>query len=217
MKLVAWISSGLAALDRVGRAPIQPTSKANPVVIVHGIFSTSRDMARLAQHLRLEGREVFTPDLAPAGGQIGVDDLAEQLARFVADHLLGRRFDLIGFSMGGLVSRYFLQRLGGLEHVDHFVSIATPHRGTITARLNRSPGGLQMRHESELLQDLARDAESLGRVKFTSFYTPLDLMILPARSSVLPEARNFSMWAALHPSLILEKRCLRAIAEALRE
>lgn len=217
MKLVAWISSSLAALDRVRRAHIPPASGANPAVIVHGIFSTSRDMARLAQHLRLEGREVFTPDLAPAGGQIGVDELAEQLARFVELHLRGRRFDLIGFSMGGLVSRYFLQRLGGLEHVDHFVSIATPHRGTITAQLNLSPGGRQMRRESKLLRELACDAESLSRVKFTSIYTPLDLMVLPARSSAMPQARNLRIWAVLHPSLILEKRCLRAIAEALSE
>ena len=117
--------------------------------------------------------------------------------------------------MGGLVSRYFLQRLGGLELVDHFVSIATPHHGTIMARLNRFPAGRQMRRESDLLRELTHDAERLARIKFTSFYTPLDLMILPARSSVMPQARNIRIWAALHPSLILEKRCLRAISEAL--
>ena len=217
MKLVAWISSGLAALDRARRAPLPPTSGANPVVIVHGIFSTSRDMARLAQHLRSEGREVFTPDLAPAGGEVGVDELAAQLARFVVDNLGSRRFDVVGFSMGGLVSRYFLQRLGGLAQVDHFVTIATPHRGTILARLNRFPAGRQMRRGSDWIRDLARDADRLGAVKFTSFYTPLDLMILPARSSVVPQAHNIRLWAALHPSLILEKRCLRAIADALSQ
>jgi len=54
-------------------------------------------------------------------------------------------------------------------------------------------------------------------VKFTSLYTPLDLIIVPARSSEMPQAHNVRMWAALHPSLILERRCIRAVAKALRE
>ena len=97
------------------------------------------------------------------------------------------------------------------------MTLATPHHGTIAARLNRQPGVRQMLPESEFLRELARDAEQLRGVKFTSFYTPLDLMILPARSSVMPQARNHRIWAALHPSLILEKRCLRAVAKALQK
>ncbi len=215
MQLVAWLSSLLAALDGFGCAPVRPFPAQTPVVLVHGIFSSSQDMTRLAQHLRREGREVFTPDLAPAGGDVGVDELAQQLALFVQEKLRGRRFDLVGFSMGGLVSRYYLQRLGGLEQVDHFVSLATPHHGTIIALLNGRAGGRQMRRGSDFLRDLDRDAERLRSVKFTSFYTPLDLMIVPARSSVMPQARNVRIWAALHPSLILEKRALRAVAAEL--
>ena len=113
MQLVAWLSSFLAAVDRVGKTPVAPRPEQTPVVLVHGIFSSSRDMARLAQHLRREGREVFTPDLLPAGGHVGIDELAQQLAEFVRENLGGRRFDLVGFSMGGLVSRYSSSGSGG--------------------------------------------------------------------------------------------------------
>ncbi len=213
MKLVALLSSMLAALD--GPAPAVVVPDRNPVVLVHGIFSDSGDFARMARHLRAEGWEVFTPDLKPNGGEAGIDELAHQLAAYNERQLPGRKLDLVGFSMGGLVSRYYLQRLSGLRHVERFVSLAAPHHGTVLARWHGGSGGRHMRPQSDLLRDLGRDADQLSRVKFTSIYTPLDLIIVPARSSEMPQAKNVRIWAAMHPSLILEKRCLRAVAEAL--
>jgi triacylglycerol lipase len=216
MQLVAWLSSMLAALDGAG-APVAPAvSERAPVVLVHGIHASSRDMRRMACYFRAQGREVFTPDLSPAGGQVRLDLLAQQLAAFTELHLHGRKFDLVGFSMGGLVSRYYVQRLGGLQRVEHFVTIAAPHQGTALANLHFGDGGRQMRPRSDFLRELARDSDRLRDVKFTSFYTPLDLVIVPARNSEMPQANNVRLWAAMHPSLILERRCIRAVAKALK-
>jgi len=74
---------------------------------------------------------------------------------------------------------------------------------------------VQMRPGSDFLRDLARDADALQAIPFTSFYTPLDAVIVPARSSEMPQARNVRIWAAMHPSFILERRCIRAVAAAL--
>jgi triacylglycerol lipase len=213
MYLVALIAAALARLDppAIGPDPALP-----PVVLVHGIFSSDRDMERLARHLRSQGREVYAPVLAPNGGQLPLEDLARQLSVYVDRECCGRSFDLVGFSMGGLVARYYLQRLGGLARVNRFVSIAAPNHGTHMARLGKLPGWIQMRPGSEFLADLARDADTLRRLNFTSFYTPLDAIIVPARSSAMPQARNVRIWAVMHPSLILEKRCIRAVADALR-
>jgi triacylglycerol lipase len=215
MTLVAWLSSMLAALDSVGAPSVPTVSERPPVILVHGIHASSREMRRMARYFRAQGREVFTPDLSPAGGQVGLDRLAQQLATFTEKHLHKRKFDLVGFSMGGLVSRYYVQRLGGLQRVEHFVTIAAPHQGTVMANLHFGDGGRQMRPRSEFLRELARDSDRLRDVKFTSFYTPLDLVIVPARSSEMPQANNVRLWAAMHPSLILERRCIHAVAEAL--
>jgi triacylglycerol lipase len=93
--------------------------------------------------------------------------------------------------------------------------MATPHHGTHMARLANLPGWVQMRPGSGFLRDLASDAEMLRAVPFTSFYTPLDTIIVPARSSEMPQARNVRMWATIHPSFILERRCIRAVAAAM--
>jgi triacylglycerol lipase len=212
MQLVAILAKALARLD----APVvAPDPALPPVVLVHGIFSTGGDMERLARHLRSQAREVFQPTLTPNSGHAPIEDLAQQFARYIECELHDRRFDLIGFSMGGLIARYYLQRLGGIGKVGRFVTMAAPHHGTHAARLARLPGWVQMRPGSDFLCDLASDADVLRRVPFTSFFTPLDAIIVPASSSEMPQARNVRMWAAMHPSFILEKRCIRAVAAAL--
>ena len=213
MYLVALLAGTLARFD----PPAVPPDPARiPVVVVHGIFSSGRDMERLARHLRSKGRQVLVPTLTPNGGQSPLEDLARQLADYVEREIPGRQFDMVGFSMGGLVSRYYVQRLGGIDRVGSFVTVATPHHGTQLARLAKLPGWVQMRPGSDFLRDLDCDADSLRSVNFTSFYTPLDTIIVPARSSEMPQARNVRKWAVIHPSLILEMRCIRAVSDALR-
>lgn len=130
-------------------------------------------------------------------------------------------FDLVGFSMGGIVSRYYLQRLGGIDRVDRFVAISVPEHGTWMANLCPTklwpcPGTVQLRPDSPFLRDLNRDADVLERLQFTSIWTPLDLMIFPAHSSRMTAGKNVTLWVAAHPLMVWQPNCLRAVAEALR-
>jgi triacylglycerol lipase len=189
---------------------------ANPVILVHGLLDSSRKMARLARHLRELGREAHTLDLVPSWGKVGLEKFAAQVAAFVEKTLPpGRRFDLVGFSMGGLVSRYYLQRLGGLERVDRFISIAAPHNGSLLAWLIPTPGCRQMRPGSAFLRDLESDVDRLGKLQFTSIWTPFDLMIVPAHSSILSCAKNRLLWCLAHPLMVLQPSALRAVEAAL--
>jgi hypothetical protein len=40
---------------------------------------------------------------------------------------------LIGHSMGGLISRYFIECLGGWQHTRTLLTLGTPHRGSLSA------------------------------------------------------------------------------------
>ena len=174
-------------------------------------------MRWLARYLRSEGWEVHTLNLTPNWAQKGIEPLAAQIDTYAQAQFGSRRFDLVGFSMGGLVSRYYMQRLGGLERVDRFVTLSAPHHGTVLANLIPNRGCREMRPGSPFLQDLAQDAGKLEAVKFTSLYTPFDLVILPQRSSEMPQANNIRMSVAIHGLMVIDKRCLRTVAEALRE
>lgn len=190
----------------------------NPVLLVHGLKDNSRKMRWLARHLRESGREAHTLDLIPSWGQVGLDVLAGQVAAFVEKTFAPeQRFDFVGFSMGGLVGRYYLQRLGGLNRVDRFVTIAAPHKGSLLAWLIPNTGCRQMRPGSEFLRDLESDVDRLREIRFTSLWTPFDLTVVPPKSSVMTMATNQLIWCVAHPLMVFQSSALRAVASALSE
>ena len=168
--------------------PAHAQAHPNPVLLVHGFQDDAKKMQSMAHALQREGWTVLTPTLSPSGGQVGNEILAQQLSDFIEANVPhGTKCDLVGFSMGGIVCRYYLQRLGGVARVDRFVAISAPEHGTWWASicpaqlLLRWPGVAQLRPDSGFLRDLNSDARMLDRVHFTTMWTPLDLMILPAR------------------------------------
>jgi triacylglycerol lipase len=127
----------------------------------------------------------------------------------------GEPFDLVGFSMGGLVCRYYVQRLGGVERVGRLITISAPHLGTYWAYTGGNKGSRQMRPGSEFLVELNRDARILERVKFASIWTPLDLTIVPAWSSRLGVGEEFQVSVMLHPWMLGSRRCLEVVGGLL--
>ena len=213
MKIVAWLSGVLAGMDP---SPKPVDSTLPPVVLVHGIHATAGDMTRLARALRAEGREVFTPTLNPHDGSVSIDFLAKQLDEYIEANVKRRPFDLAGYSMGGVVTRCYLQRHSGLEKVRRYVTLSAPHHGTVMAAFNSGHGGKDMRRGSEFLTKLNAEADVLKDLPFTSFWTPTDLIIVPASSSKMPQAKNVRMWGLGHFTFIIERRGIRKVVEALR-
>ncbi len=216
MNFTAWLGAALSFCDHTPATASPPAPDRPPVLLVHGIADSERNMQWLARHLRHEGWEVHTLNLTPNWAQAGLELLAAQIDAYAREQLGGRKFDLVGFSMGGLVSRYYVQRLGGLDRVEHLVTLSAPHHGSMLAHLIPNRGCREMRPGSPFLRDLQRDAARLDAVKFTSLYTPYDLVIVPARSSVMPQACNVRLSVVAHPLMVLDRRCLREVATALR-
>ncbi|KKJ00841.1 esterase/lipase family protein [Prochlorothrix hollandica] len=190
----------------------------NPVILLHGLDDTPQVLAKLARYLGDRGWSAHAPALVPSNGSVGLEVLAQQVAdwvhsTFAPDQVL----DLVGFSMGGIVGRYYGQRLGGLQRIQRFITLASPHNGTWMGYGRLNPGATQMRVNSPFLADLNGDLASLGQVQFTSLWTPLDLMIVPAQSSVLPVGRSRSIPVALHPWMVTDDRVLSQVAQLLEE
>ena len=184
-----------------------------PVLLVHGLWDSRARIEPLAQGLRERGIErVHGFDLRPSDGRAPIAELARQVAE-QADALRREagavQIDVIGFSMGALASRYYLQRGGGHEHVRRFISISGPHAGTWTAFALPHAGIREMRPRSQLLRELDADPDPFGAVEVHCIYTALDLMILPATSSVLRAAHSvhrlrvpLHRWMILHPDVL---------------
>ena len=73
-----------------------------------------------------------------------------------------------------------------------------------------------MRPDSGLLADLASDPDSWGPVEVHTLFTPYDLMVVPARTSLLRGARSTrSFPVLLHRWIVTDERVLAAVVEVL--
>jgi len=193
-------------------------TKSNPVLLIHGINDTGAVFYKMAPYLAALGRQVYDLSLTPNNGNVGLDNLAEQVAAYIDKTFAPEQpLDLVGFSMGGIVSRYYVQRLGGIERVQSFITISSPHQGTTAAYLSQRPGCIQMRPDSAFLKDLNQDVAMLNQLNFTSIWTPFDLIIVPARSSQLPVGREIMVPVPAHPWMLTDSRSIKSVVEALSD
>lgn len=190
-----------------------------PVVLVHGLDDSPRAFWAMKRRLNRDGfSQVSAVRLTPNNGAVPLEALAEQLQAHVEQvrrETGSDRVDVVGFSMGALVSRIWMLEQGGRHHVRRLVSISGPHAGTATGWLRGNAGAAQMRWNSPLLQRLPNEAKDFAPAEVFSLWSPLDLMIIPAHSSRVPGARERTFPVLLHPLMLFDGRVLRSVSEAL--
>ncbi len=150
------------------------------ILLLHGIFDTGRIFNKLVCALEVEGHVCHAPSLQPSDGRHGIHALACSVERYVDEHLpKNEPFLLIGFSMGGVVSRQYLQVLGGCARVPVFFSMSCPHTGSLASYLCYGQGARDMRPGSPLLANLAASEAVLDGMQIHNYWTSLDLVIIP--------------------------------------
>jgi triacylglycerol lipase len=186
------------------------------VVMVHGFANSGRLFRPLCRTLEARGHACFAPTFHPRDGGLGIPDLSAKLAAFVAENVApGAPIAVVGFSMGALAARYYLQALGGARSSTAFFSIAGPFRGSVNAYLYPGLGTRQMRPGSSFLRELEAGTGALGALPVFTYRTPLDLMIIPSTGSRIPGAKDLALWSPLHSLLPRDRRLGEAIAGEL--
>ncbi|MGD1950535.1 MAG: esterase/lipase family protein [Leptolyngbyaceae cyanobacterium] len=186
------------------------------VVLVHGLWNTVGIFGRLRPYLENRGWSVYAVSLTPNNGTISIEQQAEQLYNFVKQSLGAEQpFSLVGVSMGGLASRYYLQRLDGRRRVRRFIGVVVPHHGSMLAWFRRDIGVTQMRPGSAFLADLNQDMEQLSVCRPLWLWTPYDVLVLPAYHCCLPIGENQRLPVRTHDGMLWDERSLAAIAHGL--
>lgn len=195
-----------------------PTAHVRKVVLVHGFLETGTSFNPLKRRLERRGIQCIVPKLRPCDGRGGLEPIAEALKQEI-DQSFGPNepIDIVAFSMGGLVSRYYLQELGGASRCRSLTTLASPHHGTQTAWLYPSKGAIQMRPGSEFLSTLDQSEAALGKMPVVSYRSRLDLVILPSASSIWERAENIEHPSLLHPFLLTSPTVMRDIERRLTE
>ncbi|AMX03611.1 esterase/lipase family protein [Microbulbifer thermotolerans] len=193
------------------------TPKSRTVLLIPGIFDYGWSMRRMEQMLNEAGFSAHYIHLKYNSGWHGLEHLSEQLQRSVetlADK--GHTCALVGFSMGGIVARYYLQSMGGLERVYKFIAISSPHFGSFWANFLPYKGGRQLRIGSQFLEQLNNDMESLSCTAPVSIWTKYDITILPHSSALLPIGTSYEVPVKLHRWMPSDARVIDLVNRELR-
>jgi len=184
------------------------------VVMVHGFLDTGRLFKALCASLEARGHSCHAPTLHPRDGSLGIPDLSGKLEAFIrATVAPGSPVALVGFSMGALVARHYLQARDGARTARAFFSISGPHRGTYSAYFYPGLGTRQMRPGSAFLNGL--DSGGLHGLPVSTYRTPLDLMVLPASTTRLPQGNEVVAWCPFHSMLPGDPRVIGHIGDEL--
>ncbi|HWH31983.1 MAG TPA: alpha/beta fold hydrolase [Egibacteraceae bacterium] len=201
---------------------LAPEVAWTPIVLVHGYFHNRSAFLAMSRSLRRAGFQyVHTMNYNPLAADVPA--LAEQLreeVQRVLDATGAEQVQIVGHSMGGVVARTYVQMHGGDEHVDTVVSLGSPHRGTYSAHLGMGPAARQLRPGSAFLRTLESSARP-GPVRWISYYSDLDAMVIPASSAKLVhpalKAVNVRTRDTGHLSLLVRGEVLRGLVGYLSD
>jgi triacylglycerol lipase len=195
-----------------------PTASApvRRVVLVHGFMDTGSIFKPLKNRLESRGCECYAPQMNPSDGRGGLEKLAVRLKQDI-DKKFGPTapVSIVAFSMGGIVTRQYLQNLGGAARCENLITISSPHHGSKVASLYPSKGSQEMRPGSRFLAELQKSEDKLGKIPITSYRTPMDLMIFPSSSSIWERAENIAYPVLLHPLMLTSDLVLSDIENRL--
>ncbi|GAA2435323.1 esterase/lipase family protein [Streptomyces glaucus] len=198
-----------------------PAQAKPPVVLIHGFIDNRSVFVLLRRSLAQHGRQrieslnysPLTCDIRTAAELLGrhIEEICERMG--------SDRVDVVGHSLGGLIARYYVQRLGGDARVRVLVTLGTPHAGTRVLPLaNAHPIVRQMRPGSPVIEELARPAPGC-RTHFVSFWSDLDRVMDPLETARLDHpdlsAQNVRVTGIGHLALPVHPAVAAGVRRAL--
>lgn len=203
MRFPRWLM--VCALLAAACGSPTPDQESNPaltsgpavdgIVFVHGIAGAGSNWDPLIARFEQDGwpadRLIARSYANPSWGS-NVDNAA-QLAQWVQElrDRGAQHIAVVAHSMGGLSSRYYLQRLGGTASVEVFVTLGTMHHGLLSACL--SPVAVTVWQElclaGTFVTDLNTAPATPGPTRWISIFSSGD-RIVSTESSRLQGAQN---------------------------
>lgn len=166
----------------------RPGASGTPIVLVHGLGGNRGTWWPLRAYLMAHGqRRIF----AMGYEEGSIEEHAGTLRGFIERVKIvtgEERVDIVAHSLGGVIARYAIQRLGTADSVRTLITLATPHQGTYAAHYANTPLTVPLRPDSPLIRDLnAEDPTGFG-VRIVCVCSDRDVYVVPADNMRCPGA-----------------------------
>ena len=224
-------------------SPPEEETKANgsiryPILFVHGYTCNSGYWEYFKNELAKEG---YPTELLYAythgnthDASSGVKEAqAKEIAIWVDDILDetgAEKINIVGHSRGGITSRYYIKFLGGIEKVDVYISLASPHHGngrkgakqkadgvdsTFLEKLNNgdeTPGGIledKVGWRDDPVGEGGYNGTHIpGNITYITMSSPVDGRIYPETSCMLEGSIYIGVYCS-HSQFVEDENVLR--------
>lgn len=211
----------LMALSAVGprtdRIAAKRDDGCRPVVFVHGLAGHKGNFRPMSAFFHTQGRRrLYGVSLPPRDTTKGH---AEHLSRMIervleANEMPEGQVDLVAHSRGGIVARLALNDVLTARRVARLVTVGTPHGGTVTARYARGRHLDELRPDSPVIAQLARQLPWTGP-PMVCLYSREDPLVAPAEHAQVPGATSVELEGLSHCQLLLWPAGWRAALAAV--
>lgn len=205
---------------RRGLVVTDPEAAGTPILLIHGIMDNRSVFTVFRRALHRRGFGVvhavnyglFVGDLREAARELRghVEELCEATG--------AEKVHIVGHSLGGVIARYFVQRMGGSARVDTLVTLGSPHAGTLGAYLIPTALGRQLRPGSPALTELEEPAPDCT-TRFLAVWSRMDQVVVPQRNARLRhpdlDVAQLELHDVGHFALPLDGRVVRWVVDAL--
>ena len=185
------------AMDHIEAGPA-PIAKPRTVLLITGVTIKAAWLDPIAARLRRDGFKtvVYEPPALLSGSLFQASaDLGAVVDRVRAES--GEdKIDILAECTGGLISRYYIQSLGGDQKISRLVTFVSPENGInklplVSAFVNW-PALHDLTPGSAFLRAVQSKPLPPG-VPMTSIYSCTDEYIQPYRTSIVPGATNIGL------------------------
>ena len=192
------------------------------MVFVHGLGGSPGNFMLMRSYFRFQGRSrTYTIRFSGDGSLPAMATrLRAFIARVVERNALSPRekVDVVAHSMGGVVARLALEDPGTARRVATLVTLGTPHQGTHAARWGNTRHVRALRPGSPVMDRLVAQVpwrRRRGWPRLVAFWSPADLLLLPATTACVDGAENVEMPGFTHYDYLLHPRGWAAVHDVI--
>ena len=194
-------------------------AKRNPIILIHGLWNKADIFSKITSKLDEFEIEYFAPTLKHEYGMTSIVELTNLLNNLILEKYgLEKEVDILGFSMGGIIGRYWIKKFNGYKRTRQFITVGSPHNGTLTSQfVPKYPfrGISEMKINSFLLRELSKYDYLLKGINCISFFTYWDLMVFPGWRANLNSGEKISLKIYKHKNLVQNPEAVERIIETL--
>ena len=207
--IAEWGAAAVISAARpIGFLPL-PGAKGHgprPIIVLHGYAMNRANFVPLAYRLARAG---LGPVIGFEYWTLGRTAAAARQLGWFVDEVRARtgaaEVDLIGHSMGGVVSRYYVALAGGDPHVRNLITLGSPHQGTDLSAIGIGHANRELYTGSKLLSRLAA-APPPRHTRLTVISSLADALVPGGRQQPLPGAETVMFDDLGHVALLTTRR-----------